>query len=39
VDHSVAIMTEERGSHFDPDILDVFLTFVDEVVGLAQPVS
>jgi putative two-component system response regulator len=39
VDYAVAIMTEERGSHFDPDLLDVFLTLVDEVVGLAQPVS
>jgi putative two-component system response regulator len=36
VDHSVAIMTEERGKHFDPALLDVFLTLVDEVVGLAH---
>lgn len=36
VDHAVAIMTEERGSHFDPELLDVFLTFIDEVVGLAR---
>ncbi len=36
VDHSVAIMTEERGSHFDPELLDVFLTIVDEVVGLSR---
>jgi putative two-component system response regulator len=36
VDHAVAIMTEERGSHFDPDLLDMFLAMVDEVVGLVQ---
>ena len=35
VDHAVAIMTEERDSHFDPALLDIFLTLVDEVVGLA----
>jgi len=33
VDHAVAIMTEERGSHFDPELLDVFLTVIDEAVG------
>jgi putative two-component system response regulator len=36
VDHAVAIMTEERGTHFDPDLLDMFLAMVDEVVGLAE---
>ena len=35
VDHAVEIMTEQRGSHFDPDLLDIFLTVVDEVAGLA----
>ena len=35
VEHAVEIMTEERGSHFDPELLDIFLTMVDEVVGLA----
>jgi putative two-component system response regulator len=35
VDHAVAIMTEESGTHFDPDLLDIFLGVVDEVVGLA----
>jgi putative two-component system response regulator len=37
VDHAVAIMTEERAKHFDPALLDVFLTLVDDIVGLAQP--
>jgi putative two-component system response regulator len=36
VDQAVAIMTEERGTHFDPDLLDMFLAMVDEVVGLAE---
>jgi putative two-component system response regulator len=35
VDHALGIMTEERGHHFDPDLLDVFLDIVDEVVGVA----
>jgi HD-GYP domain-containing protein (c-di-GMP phosphodiesterase class II) len=33
VDHAVALMREERGRHFDPDYLDLFLTVVDDVVG------
>jgi putative two-component system response regulator len=33
VDHALAIMREERGRHFDPEYLDLFLTVVDEVVG------
>jgi putative two-component system response regulator len=36
VDHAIQIMTDDRGSHFDPDLLDVFLTLVDDVVGLAR---
>lgn len=35
VDHAVAIMTDERGSHFDPDLLDVFLTVLDAVIDVA----
>jgi putative two-component system response regulator len=35
VDHAVAMMREERGRHFDPDLLDLFLTLVDDVVGVA----
>jgi putative two-component system response regulator len=34
VDHAVALMREERGRHFDPHYLDLFLTVVDEVVGV-----
>jgi len=34
VDHAVALMREERGHHFDPQYLDLFLTVVDEVVGV-----
>src|SRR6202035_6015161 len=33
VDHAVALMRDERGRHFDPEYLDIFLTIVDEVVG------
>ena len=36
IDHALAIMTEERGSHFDPELLDVFLTSIDEVLGLVR---
>ncbi len=34
VDHAVALMRDERGRHFDPEYLDLFLTIVDEVVGV-----
>jgi putative two-component system response regulator len=34
VGHAVALMRDERGRHFDPDYLDLFLTMVDEVVGV-----
>jgi len=33
VDHAVALMSEERGRHFDPGYLDLFLTIVDDVVS------
>ena len=36
VDESVSIMSEERGKHFDPDLLDIFLSLTDEV-GWARP--
>ncbi len=35
VDHAVTVMRAERGRHFDPDLLDLFLTLVDDVVGVA----
>jgi len=34
VDHAIALMRDERGRHFDPEYLDVFLAVVDEVVGV-----
>ncbi len=34
VDHAVALMRDERGRHFDPEYLDIFLAIVDEVVGV-----
>ncbi len=34
VDHAVGLMRDERGRHFDPEYLDLFLTVVDEVVGV-----
>jgi cyclic di-GMP phosphodiesterase len=36
IDQAVAIMKEEHGRHFDPDLLDLFLTLVDEVVAAEQ---
>jgi putative two-component system response regulator len=32
VDHALGLMRDERGRHFDPDLLDSFLTLVDEIV-------
>jgi len=34
VDHAVALMRDERGRHFDPEYLDIFLAVVDELVGV-----
>jgi putative two-component system response regulator len=36
VDHAVALMSDERGRQFDPNYLDLFLTVVDEVVGVVD---
>ncbi|HTT85896.1 MAG TPA: HD domain-containing phosphohydrolase [Acidimicrobiales bacterium] len=35
VDHAVALMRDERGRHFDPDVLDAFMATVDEVAAYA----
>jgi putative two-component system response regulator len=43
VDHAVGLMRDERGRHFDPDLLDTFLGIVDEItrpeklVAVASP--
>jgi putative two-component system response regulator len=34
IDESVSMMLEQRGRHFDPDLLDVFMTLTDEVAAL-----
>ena len=31
-----AIMAEQRGAHFDPDLLDVFLAGFDDFCAIAQ---
>jgi cyclic di-GMP phosphodiesterase len=39
VDHAVAVMTEERAVHFDPELLDAFLELIDDgadVAGVAR---
>jgi putative two-component system response regulator len=36
VEQAVAIMTEERESHFDPDLFDLFLQNVDAIAGFAR---
>jgi putative two-component system response regulator len=36
IDHAVALMCDERGRHFDPELLDLFLAVIDEVVGLSS---
>ena len=33
VDHALALMTDERGRHFDPALLDAFLELVDKIVA------
>ena len=34
IDYPVSLIREERGRHFDPDYLDLFLTIVDEIVDV-----
>jgi putative two-component system response regulator len=36
IDHAVKIMRSERGGHFDPRLVDLFLENVDEVVDLRE---
>jgi putative two-component system response regulator len=33
IDHALSIMRDERGRHFDPEYLDLFLDVIDDVVG------
>lgn len=35
-DEAVATMEEERGRHFDPDLLDLFLGSIDDVEAIAR---
>ena len=39
VAHAVALMGEERGRHFDPEYLDLFLSLVGEMVGVVGAVG
>lgn len=39
IDHALALMGEEGGRHFDPDLFDLFLSLVDEVVRLSDPAT
>jgi putative two-component system response regulator len=34
LDHAVATMQADRGTHFDPDVLDLFLDSLDSVVAI-----
>jgi putative two-component system response regulator len=38
-DHAVSLMRDERGRHFDPEYLDLFLSVIDEVVGGVEVVD
>jgi putative two-component system response regulator len=35
VDHALRLMIDERGRHFDPDLLDTFLELIDEIMAPA----
>ncbi len=37
--HAIALMGEKRGRPFDPEYLDLFLSLVDEVVGVVGAVG
>lgn len=36
LDQTIDLMKERRGSHFDPELLDLFLTDLDEVIVIRQ---
>ncbi len=36
VDIALDILKEERGEHFDPELLDVFLSNIDEIVAIKE---
>jgi putative two-component system response regulator len=39
VDNTVASMRSERGGHFDPEVLDVFLASIDDILAISSPLS
>jgi putative two-component system response regulator len=39
VDTAVDVMLRERGGRFDPELLDIFLDHLDEVLGLVKDLS
>ena len=39
VDTAVDVMVRDRGGRFDPQLLDVFLTHLDEVLGLVRDLT
>ena len=36
IERAIAMMTEDSGSHFDPDLLDMFLESMDDVLTIMQ---
>ncbi len=36
IDEAIEIMTAERGTHFDPELLDVFVSDLDEIVAVRR---
>ena len=39
LDETIAIISEGRGRHFDPDIVDAFLEMKDEIVAISEHFS
>lgn len=38
-EEAIAILLEEKGKHFDPDIIDVFMANVDEFIALREHIT
>jgi putative two-component system response regulator len=36
VEKSLAIISEGRGSHFDPDVVDAFFALQDEILAIKK---
>jgi putative two-component system response regulator len=39
VDKAISIITEEKGKHFDPKLVDIFMSSLDEILAIKDMFS